>query len=57
MSAFFVHSLYVMLITLSLDLEREVEEGNDTVTKYVRIFGIKSFLAAAFALLVVFGLF
>ena len=39
------------------DLEKEVEEGNDTVTKYVRIFGFKSFLAASFALLVVVGIF
>ena len=38
-------------------LEKEVEEGNDTVTKYVRIFGVKSFIAASFALLVVYGLF
>ena len=40
-----------------LDLEKEVEEGNDTITKYVRIFGVKSFLAASVALLVIFGIF
>ncbi|PSS37576.1 hypothetical protein PHLCEN_2v592 [Hermanssonia centrifuga] len=38
-------------------LETDQEESTDTITRYVRIFGFKSFLAGAIALAVIYGLF
>ena len=38
-------------------LEQEQEESQDTITRYVRLFGLKSFLGGICALAVVYGLF
>ena len=38
-------------------LEQDQEESQDQITRYVKVFGIKSFLGAVFALAVVYGLF
>ena len=38
-------------------LEQDQEEGQDQITRYVRLFGFKSFLAGLAALAVIYGLF
>lgn len=38
-------------------LEQDQEESQDQITRYVRVFGLKSFLGAMFALAVIYGLF
>ena len=38
-------------------LEQDQEESSDQITRYVKVFGIKSFVGAVFALAVIYGIF